>query len=214
MRYLCCALHTRLIMKVLPILLLLVACAANAIPQSGRRVTTPRTAPIAPIQPPTNPEPEAPPPKTAASALMFLPESVLERRLKTLDNKHFRLGDFHGKVLVINLWASWCGPCRSEVPEYERVRKDYLGREVEFIGLTPEEPSELERVNKFVRQTNFGFLIGWADDETARILMNGRQSIPQTLVIDSRGAVVSHWSGYARGRSATRLRDAIDNALK
>ena len=145
---------------------------------------------------------------------MFLPESVLERRIRTLDNKHFRLADFQGKVLVINLWASWCGPCRREVPEYERVRKDYLGREVEFIGLTPEDPSESGQVNKFVRETNFGFLIGWADNEMARVLMNGRQTIPQTLVIDSRGSVVSHWTGYARGHGATRLRDAIDNALK
>jgi thiol-disulfide isomerase/thioredoxin len=140
---------------------------------------------------------------------------VLERRIRTLDNNHFRLADFENKVLVINLWASWCGPCRREVPEYENIRKEYSGREVEFIGLTTEDPAaSSEQVNKFVRQTNFGFLLGWADRELARTLMNGERGIPQTIVIDSKRNIVNHWVGYARGRSGNRLRQAIENALK
>jgi len=102
-----------------------------------------------------------------------------------------------------------------EIPDYEKVRKQYLDREVEFIGLTTEDPGGgTQRVNKFVRETGFGFLLGWADGETARILMGGDHSIPQTLVIDRSGGVVNHWSGYARRYSVDRLRDAIENALK
>ena len=203
-------------MKALPILLLLVACASHAVPQSGRRVNTARPTPTAPIQPPANPEPEpTSPPKPRPSSLMFLPERVLERRIRTLGNKTFRLADFNGKVMVINLWASWCGPCRREVPEYERVRKDYLGRDdVEFIGLTVDDPADAAKVDRFVQSTGFSFLLGWADEEIAQILMNGRRSIPQTLVIDINGAVVNHWAGYARGHGANRLKDAIENALK
>src|SRR5688500_19613277 len=106
---------------------------------------------------------------------MFLSESLRERKIKGIDKGDFRLGDFQGKVLVINIWASWCGPCRREVPEYEKVRKDYAGREVEFIGLTTEDPRVAsDRVNKFARDFSFGFRLGWADRETARTLMNGR----------------------------------------
>jgi thiol-disulfide isomerase/thioredoxin len=145
---------------------------------------------------------------------MFLPEKLLERKIRTLEGNSFRLADFHGKVLVINLWASWCGPCRREIPEYERVRKEYVGREVEFIGLTTEDPEDAsEKVNQFVRQTRFGFRIGWADRETASLLMNGRSSIPQTLVVDTAGGVVNHWVGYTPGRSDGRLREAIKRAL-
>lgn len=147
--------------------------------------------------------------------MTYLPERILERRIRTLDNNHFRLGDFQGKVLVINLWASWCGPCRREVPEYELIRKEYQGRNVEFIGLTTEDPAEAtQQVIKFVRQTNFGFLLGWADKEMAFTLMNGRGSIPQTLVIDTNGSVINHWVGYARGHSGKRLREALEGALK
>ncbi|MCM3874702.1 MAG: TlpA family protein disulfide reductase [Pyrinomonadaceae bacterium] len=202
---------------ILPLLLmngLVAASALNAASQSGRRVTSPRPTQTAPIQPPVNPEPE-PQPAVAPLKLLFLPESLRERQIKTLNSGSFRLVDFQGKVVVINLWASWCGPCRREVPEYEKVRKAYAGRDVEFIGLTTEDPrTASDQVNKFARDLNFGFRLGWADRETARTLMNGRNAIPQTLVLDANGRVVSHWSGYSPGRGGDRLRQAIDHALE
>jgi len=145
---------------------------------------------------------------------MFLPESLLERKIKGIQKEDFRLADFHGKVVVINIWATWCGPCRQEVPDYEKVRKSYVGKAVEFVALTAEDPDEAsDNVKKFLSQVNFGFRLGWADRDLARFLMNGRNSIPQTLVIDTNGRVVKQWSGYAPGRSADRLKDAIDEAL-
>ena len=200
-------------MRRLPLLFLLAALSAlNVTPQSGRRITTPAsTTPPAPVQPPLNPEPEikitGPPP---LRSLLFLPESVWERPIKALDNQNFKLADFHGKIVVINLWASWCGPCRREVPEYEKVRKAYTNGDVVFIGLTMEDPRyENERVQKFVREVGFGFRLGWADRELARNLTNGKRSIPQTLVIDQEGRIVAHWDGYAPGRSGDRLNQTI-----
>ena len=143
-----------------------------------------------------------------------VPESLLQRPLRSLDKGSFRLADFDGKVIVVNLWASWCGPCRSEVPEYEKVRKEYAGRNVEFIGLTTEDPStSSDRVNQFVRSLNFGFRLGWADRETALTLMNGRSTIPQTLVIAPDGHIVNQWRGYSRRQSGDRLRETIERAL-
>lgn len=200
--------------RLLPLLLLLLVVATDAVSQSGRRVTNPQPTYTPPIQPSLNPPEPAPRPKPAAAPLLFLPESLLERQIKGISKGTFRLADFHGKVVVINLWASWCGPCRREVPEYEKVRKSYEGREVEFIALTTEDPDESsDEVNKFLRQVSFGFRLGWADGVMARTLMNGRSSIPQTLVIDGDGRVVKHWGGYTPGRSGDKLRDAIDQAL-
>lgn len=203
-------------MRRIPLLFLLAALSAlNVAPQSGRRISTPAsTTPAAPVQPPLNPEPEiktGPPPLTN---LLFLPESVWERPIKALNNQNFKLADFHGKVVVINLWASWCGPCRREVPEYEKVRKAYTNGDVAFVGLTMEDPRyENERVQRFVREVGFGFRLGWADRELARNLTQGKRSIPQTLVIDQEGRIVSHWDGYAPGRSGERLNQTIKQAL-
>jgi len=152
---------------------------------------------------------------SALAALTSLPESVLNRKLQSLDKgQTFRLSDFGGKVLVINLWATWCGPCRMEVPEYEQVRKKYAGREIEFVALTVEDPrAASDRVKQFVRDFHFGFRLGWADRETARALMDGRSVIPQTLVIAPDGRILNHWHGYSRDQSGERLREAIERAL-
>ncbi len=199
--------------RLLLLLLLAVVAVTTASPQSGRRITNPQPTSTAPVQPPVNPEP---PPRSRAAPppLMFVPESVLERQIKGVQKGNFRLADFHGKVIVINLWASWCGPCRQEIPEYEKVRKSYEGRDVEFVALTTEDPRDAaDHVNKFLRQVTFNFRLGWADPEMAHFLMNGRGAIPQTIVIDGDGRVVKQWSGYAPGRSGDRLTDAIDQAL-
>jgi thiol-disulfide isomerase/thioredoxin len=199
--------------RLLLLLLLAVVAVTTASPQSGRRITNPQPTYTAPVQPPVNPEP---PPRTRAAAapLMFVPESVLERQIKGVQKGSFRLADFHGKVVVINIWASWCGPCRQEIPEYEKVRKSYEGRDVEFVALTTEDPRDAaERVNKFLRQVTFNFRLGWADPEMAHFLMNGRGAIPQTIVIDGNGRVIKQWSGYAAGHSGDRLTEAIDQAL-
>jgi len=203
-------------MRRFPLLFLLaIVSALNVAAQSGRRITTPAaTTPPPPIQPPLHPEPEIKSSARPLTELLTLPESAWERTIKAIGSENFRLADFQGKVMVINLWASWCGPCRREVPEYESVRKAYTDRGVVFIGLTTEDPrSESERVRRFVREVNFGFLLGWADREMARVLMNGRNSIPQTLVVNPDGRIVSHWNGYSPGQSGNRLKLAIEQAL-
>jgi len=204
-------------LKLFLLILLVIASALSVASQSGRRITTSKSAPIAPIQPSANPEPEtkSEPEIIAPSLMLSLPESLREREIKTVGSGSFRFADFQGKVVVINLWASWCGPCRREVPEYEKVRKAYAGRDVEFIGLTTEDPrTSSDRVKSFLRDVSFGFRLGWADREMARTLMNGKTGIPQTMVIDSNGRIIDHWVGYTRGRSGDKLTKTIDQALQ
>lgn len=196
------------------LLLLVAAFAANTAAQSGRRGITP--PPMPPPERMTEPPIVSPAERAPVmpAELRAVPESVRTRQLMSLDKGSFSLADFGGKVVVVDIWASWCGPCRMEVPEYEKVRKEYAGRRVEFIGLTTEDPrTSADRVAKFVRDFNFGFRLGWADRETAITLMNGRNAIPQTLVIAPDGRIISHWSGYSRGQGGSRLRATIEHAL-
>ena len=195
-------------------LLIIALIAASAAAQSGRRVK--------------NPPPPPPPPPPAEESLRAesdnvplgpanasaLPEGLLNHKLQAIDDSTFRLADFSGKVVVINVWATWCGPCRREVPDYEKVRKEYTGRDVEFIALTTEDPiAARDKVQKFARDFHFGFRIGWADRETARVLMNGRNAVPQTLVLGTDGHVVTRWVGYSAQHSSDRLRAAINQGL-
>jgi thiol-disulfide isomerase/thioredoxin len=203
-------------MKNIVPLFLFAAIAANVVAQSGRKVVRPAKEPTPPVQAPvfSQPDPELERLWAIPTPMPTLPEGLRKRPLKALDNSTFRLADFSDKVIVVNLWASWCGPCRHEVPEYEKVRKEYTDRNVEFIGLTPENPrTSAGRVKEFVRSVNFGFRLGWADRETAKTLSNGGSAVPQTLVIAADGRIVSRWDGYSRGLSGDRLRAALEQAL-
>ena len=191
----------------------LVVLVASASAQSGRKLTNPPPPPPpAPTEDSLRKEsddvPFGPPNSSA------LPEGLLNHKLQSIDESTFRLADFNGKVIVINVWATWCGPCRREAPDYEKVRKEYTGRDVEFIALTAEDPiSAHDKVLKFARDFHFGFRIGWVDRETARVLMNGRNAVPQTLVLGTDGHVVTRWVGYSAQNSGDRLRAAINQGL-
>lgn len=199
------------------VLFILALAASQASAQSGRRITAPPPPPAQAAPPVETRESESAPVRRppAPAQMETLPESVLKRELQSLDKGIFRLADYSGKVFVINLWATWCGPCRREIPEYEQVRKEYAARGVEFIALTTEDPrADAERVKKFVREMNFGFRIGWLDRSTAITLMNGRSVIPQTFIIAADGRIVRHFRGYSPGRGADLLRESLDRALK
>src|SRR5262249_19781776 len=77
-----------------------------------------------------------------SAATMALPASVMETSFPLLEGKQHRLADYAGKVVVVDLWATWCGPCRREIPHLVALDKEFKGRGVEVIGLTTEDPAK------------------------------------------------------------------------
>ena len=192
----------------------LVVVFTSATAQSGRKLKNPPPPPPPPAPPEESLRTESEDVPLGPGGTAALPEGLLNHKLQAIDDSTFRLADFSGKVIVINVWATWCGPCRREVPDYEKVRKEYTGREVEFIALTTEDPiAARDKVQKFARDFHFGFRIGWADRETARALMNGRNAVPQTLVLGTDGRMINRWIGYSAQHSSDRLRAAINQGL-
>src|SRR5215475_13323476 len=197
--------------KVILLSLFVFVLRSSSPAQSGRRIVNPPP----PREPVVESAPVESPPErlTPIAELSVLPDDIANRELRSVDQGTFRFADFRGKVIVVNIWATWCGPCRREVPDYEKVRKEFAGKAVEFIGLTTEDPrTASQKVKQFARDFNFGFRLGWADRETAQMLMNGRSVIPQTVVIGPDGRLVSHWNGYG-GQNRSRLHDAIERTL-
>jgi thiol-disulfide isomerase/thioredoxin len=145
-----------------------------------------------------------------------LPASVLNTELKDLSGKSFKLSDYAGKVVIVNMWATWCGPCRSEIPELIKVSEEYKSRGVELIGLTNEDPAEdAALVKDFVAKQNITYRIGWGTQSFSLGLMQGnvKNVIPQSFVIAGDGRVVAHLTGYNPASTPQRLRAAVEQAL-
>lgn len=156
----------------------------------------------------------------APAASNMFPENLKQTAMKTIDGKELRLADYSGKVLVLDLWATWCGPCRYEIPDLVALHKDYQGRGVEVVGLTIEGLTDAEQqqkspaVHAFATQFNISYTLGWADRSLAMALLSPSGSIPQTYVIGRDGRIVGHFTGYDPGGStAVRIRQTVDQAL-
>src|SRR5215218_7114056 len=104
--------------------------------------------------------PAAVPSGVSVEAPKFLPAEVTGRELRDLSGRAFRLDDFRGRVYVVNLWATWCGPCRLEIPGFNKIYEDYRARGVEFVGLTAEDPGEdSELVSQFVGEFRMNYRV-------------------------------------------------------
>ena len=129
-----------------------------------------------------------------------------------MDGAAFRLSDFKDKVIVVDLWATWCGPCRLEIPHLVELQKEYGGKGVEIIGLTTEDPDEAgTQVRDFAREFKINYKLGWSPKEVSLALMNGSPSIPQTFVIAPGGRIVTKFRGFS-DRLPPMIRAAIDKA--
>src|SRR6266571_9323767 len=157
----------------------------------------------------------APAPVTAVPpALTDLPPEVSVVPLKDVKGGSFKLADFFGKVAVINLWATWCGPCRREIPELVKLNKEFHSRGVEMIGLSTENPeASAEKVRKFIQDFQIDYRIGWAPAEVGAPLMQGHDAIPQIFVISRDGRILQRFIGYSAAYS-TQLKQVLEDALK
>jgi thiol-disulfide isomerase/thioredoxin len=159
----------------------------------------------------------APAPKTAPAppaALVKLPETVLDAQLTAADGAAFKLADYSGKVLLVNLWATWCGPCRQETPELVKLYKEFKSKGLEVVGLTTENPDTAAALVKdFVRANGVTYRIGWASNEFAWTLMQGRDVIPQSFVIARDGRIVKRFIGFGVTQTPAQLRAAVEEAL-
>lgn len=145
-----------------------------------------------------------------------LPASVLNTELKDINGKTFKLADYSGKVVLVNLWATWCGPCRVEIPELIKLSDEYKSRGFELVGLTNEDPvSDAAAVKDFVAKQNITYRVGWGNQSFALGLMQGnvKNVIPQSFVIAGDGRVVLHTTGFNPTTTPQKLRQAIEQAL-
>ena len=121
---------------------------------------------------------------SAASAPARAGPPVVEA--DTLDGRRFRLADFHGQVVLLNFWATWCAPCRAEMPAIDAYYQANRGRGLAVLAISMDTPNKA----KAVRQIAGGFHFPVAMAEGAKLPSSMRPTqLPVTLVFDRTGAL-------------------------
>lgn len=150
-----------------------------------------------------------------ARAGVTLPTNVLNAELKTINGHSIRLADYSGKVLVVNLWATWCGPCRLETPELVKLYNQYRQQGFEIVALSTENPdTSVDAVRDFVSTFQMAYTVGWAPADVSVSLMGRNTAIPQSFLVARDGRILRRFVGYNQEATPPELRRAIEAALK
>jgi len=201
---------TRVAFTVL-VLSLFAALGISSCSSGDERRANPPAPGVATESKPVNPS--APPVRVAPQPVITLPASVTDVELRAVSGAPIKLSNYAGKVLVVNLWATWCGPCRLETPELVKLHQEFRSQGVEVVGLSTETYEEsAQSVPEFVHNYNVDYRVGWGR-EFAGALMQGRDAIPQSFIISRSGRVVKRFVGFNPISTPPQIREAIQEAL-
>ena len=108
------------------------------------------------------------------------------------------LQQFSGRVIMLNFWATWCGPCRDEVPEFVELQKEYGPQGLSIVAVSLDEKTP-DEVSKFAGEFGINFQVLYAGSRKEDVigLMGGISGIPTTFLIDRRGVIVRRVTGRA-----------------
>jgi thiol-disulfide isomerase/thioredoxin len=127
--------------------------------------------------------------------------------LKDLAGKTEKIADLRGSIAVVNFWATWCGPCREELPMLSRLEKEYGPQKVRFVAISADEIKDRKNVDRFLAANPLPMDI-WVG---ANIEMLDRadlgSELPATLILDDKGEVVVRILGQAKEEDLRRPLD-------
>lgn len=122
--------------------------------------------------------------------------------LQDLKGSRISLSDYRGKVLFLNFWATWCPPCRAEIPGFVEVYKEYKNKGMEIIGLSVDEMSEGDLL-AFVEKYEMNYPVAFATEKIVGDYEPG-QYIPTTIIIDKQGKIRHKHIGLMRKEALIR----------
>ncbi|MEM5438476.1 TlpA disulfide reductase family protein [Paraburkholderia diazotrophica] len=125
------------------------------------------------------------------------------------DGKPQSLAGFKGRPVVVNFWASWCGPCVEEMPSLSQLHKEYAKKGIEFVGLGVDSDKNVKAFLQKVPVDYPVFVAGFGGADLARSFGNNAGGLPYTVVIDAKGVVRSTKLGQVKPDELKRTLDAL-----
>ena len=135
-----------------------------------------------------------PQPAQDANVIQFVknPDAAPAFQLNDLEGKPLSLAEARGKIVLLNFWATWCGPCRAEIPDLVDLQKRYADK-LEIIALATDE-DDADEVRRFVLESGINYRVAMISDEV-RLAYGGIAALPTSFVIDPQGRIVQKHVG-------------------
>jgi thiol-disulfide isomerase/thioredoxin len=148
-------------------------------------------------------------PGAASAAHMTGATLAPDFSLESLDGSTMRLSDLRGKAVLLNFWATWCGPCKIEMPWFVDFQKEYASQGLQIVGVAMDDASK-DDISKFAKDmgVNYPILIG---KDSVGDQYGGVPALPETFVITRDGKIMDKIIGL---RGKAEIEDAIKKALE
>jgi len=139
-------------------------------------------------------------PPGGASSIHGDSSSLPDFELTTIDGDQLRLSDYLGRsVVVLAFWDTWCEPCKSELPQLDRIYRVHKGEGLIVLSIAMDDPTSVAQVAPFVKQSGFTFPVLLDTNTRAASLYNVHKSAPYTVVIARNGKIDHEKAGYEPG---------------
>ncbi|WP_370980402.1 TlpA family protein disulfide reductase [Agaribacterium sp. ZY112] len=133
----------------------------------------------------------------SASSSSVLAETVPDFTLKSNQGKNLRISDMRGEVVMLNFWATWCGPCRQEMPLLDKIHARYSPVGFNLWGLNIDE--DPKTANDYLKKNGVDFPILYDSNSEVRDIFKKHQGMPLSIFIDCDGNIDSVHRGYKPG---------------
>jgi len=120
--------------------------------------------------------------------------SAPDFNLKTIDGQDITLSGLRGKVVLLDFWATWCGPCKESIPHLIQLYKNYQDKGLTLIGMNTDPPGNIETVHRFIRTMEIPYPMIMTPERVARAFEI--RGLPTVVIIDKKGSIREKIVGY------------------